>query len=1521
VRRARLGGFLAAAALLGILLGPSRAGLLGTVAEALGGGEDASASASPAVSAGQIPAVSFEPALGMPATQVVVLGASPGQAREEAWAYGTVGDVPAIVNGRPFANQYVLLEHTGGSGWQVVPLPSGSNGESLAPNVPSNKFPRTLGALGGRTTAAGGVVLLTDGGIVTRDPGGQPQLVATPSTESKPRVAPEPEALLHEDESLPPTAPPSGAATPYAAIEDEGHTGILIAPYNDGAGGGKSTTSLGILHYDGVEWSREPIAMPGTQKPGLAPEAIACGGTSANTGSSSSANCWLLAAYETEASAGAPNRLALFKRVPAAKTAESPSGYIWEEESVLADPLALLGEPSPSGEPLSVTALGTGAQMLTVTSQGVWVDFQAKLGSGAATDVSKLVIPSSSTTANVAGTWCSEIGTVCPHSQAQPLGAPLPAQYQSFAWAGAGGVGGDFGSRILTGLPHGALLELTGGSFSHEIGAGGNVAGEGGAAFESSGQGWIGSGSLRAPDQQGQSQVIDVTSQPQGDRLQESPVPFRYPLLAVAQAPGSTPGDPGAQSVAVGLRGQIGHFIPGQGWRPESLYDSAGVAQTPTLRGVAWPQPGRAYAVGDNGAMWLWRADTGLWEPDPAKPLNFIGNLTAVAFSPTNPNLGYAVGKNGALLRFGKSWAQVSLPANLQQANFTSVAFAGGEALATYRTVVNGSVEAGGVAVEEDGSGLHWRVDPAASALLAQLPISADTVLSKVAGLPDGGAVAAGPGLVIERDSSVGPWRFSPQPLAEAQSVSALGAYREASGTMRAVVSIDLDPSLNPNISSLQTGGPWSGDLPPPSGPGQPPPFAPPDPLPNTGYLLKETAAGWEDMEHMALEASGSEDMPVRPDPVLALLVNPTGGSGLAVGGQTYDSSGSDNGSSFSGPEAPFETAAAMRFGVGATSVAADALTTIATSLGHATFAVGGEAACAAACADLAGESLGPDVSLSHALQSANQIVASSPGGLRGFLYTGGRLPAGVSSSLSSDELERELKRYESLLSGGGSLPVHAASSPGIGGAYYSFSSTGATGGAVTVIVLDYSTGALGAGQQEWLKGQLAAAKQQGVPAIVVGNASLGFTLPEGGQPVLQAQDGGAVSAILVQGGASAYLFDYPSANVQAQVGSGATHIPAFGTGTLGYTFPPGRFETDYLGSSGFLLVDIDTSARNPVTNIAPVSARIESNIGQLALNATDGVFLRRSQVALFEALARRPPQGMAINQNLQTGGVNLAGAEPYDAIPFNCLGANCADAVPTDYTFTSSNPDIGDFVAHDPTSANPRQVELGANRLPLHDPKSGLFCAFNSGTTIVSITTGGLTYAEPVTIQAGSVEYPCGTVPLKNPPLAEAPVQASFTAPELPPATSPPPVSPQIQAVLPPPPPSAPVHTKVHAKTPVATLLFVALVQPLVGARPAIVPPPAPPAARPIPPSGTSQVTVGAVEKEREEESATEIAASSKFAAYDVNQRGGPGPWILVLVLLAAGAGVGIGRGRRSSPRERPALALATSRRRGPWQ
>ncbi|MGA9875060.1 MAG: hypothetical protein WBQ21_04555, partial [Solirubrobacteraceae bacterium] len=1432
------------------------AGLLALVLWRGIGGQLTPARATPG---GSLPTAgySYTPELGLPATGLVAFGSS--LQAGETWAYGLLGQVPTTVEGKSYSGQYALLERDGSSpDWGVVPLPPGSEGKPLATH--EGEGPAAYHALAGQATAAGGVVLLVGQHIVARDPGGpsvKPALVPQPteisessgsgssssptssssssSSSSSPCEASattganEAGTLEPGESLLPPTG--SGSVTvPYAAIEEEDAcTGILIAPFGDGAATGAHEARFGILHYDGHEWTRESIALSAGEQSGFTPQALACGGAQADPQGSSPQDCWLLASYS---GSGGQGRLALFRRV---HSGEAP-GWTWQPQPV-SD--WMLGEASPPTgvSSVNVAPLAQGAQMLTATAQGVWVDFQASVnGEAAFFDASELVLDpagegGAASSSTVEGTWCfPTTEKVCENS----LAAAFPAGYRSFAWPGSSP--SDPGTRVITGLPNRAMLELSNGSFGYEVGAGGETGRDpGGAAlFRSSAEapveGWIADGVYKeddGADGEGQSQAIELfppsngdQPNPEGDQLQEESVPFRHPLLALAQAPGSTPGDPGAEAVAVGLQGQIGRYVPGQGWSPESLYNSAGIAQTPTLRGVAWPEAGRIYAVGDNGAMWLWRAETGLWEPDPAKPFNFIGNLTAIAFDPGEPQLGYAVGKQGALLKYGKSWEQVPLPAELQQANFTSVAFAGGEALATYRTLAkeeDGSViETGGIAVEEAGDGMHWHVDPQAAQLLAQLPSPRDALLSKVAGLPDGGAVAGGPGLVVERESQGSEWHLAAAPLPEAQNVSAIAAYREGGGPVRAIVSVELDRALNPGEAdgNLQH-GPFAGDVPPATGAGQPPAFLPPDPLPDTGYLLKETASGWVDMEHRALPVmQGGNDLPTRPDPVLAVLADESGGQGLVVGGQTYDGGGG-------GAQEEAETAAAQRFPTAASGSDGTASAPVETQGAGVNFIVAGRAACGGACANLANESIGPDVWLTHALQMANGIP-----GLGGFLYTGGRLPVNATLSpgaggegLSAEAFDREMERYGSLLSTGGALPVFPAPSadvepPGIGGEpfkklvlgekeYAPESDAYATTvvGGVRLIVLDFSSGELGARQLSWLQSELSDHAQ----AIVMGSDALGFKLPQAegeASTVEQAKDAGVVSEILIgdkenKEKVAAYLFDYPSNNVETEIGKSG--IPAYGTGTLGYVEVPQNTQRDSLGSSGVLLLHVPATGR--------ASAEIVPNIGQLSLNAVNGTLLRRSEVGLFEGLARRAQAGVRIGA-ANGKGTGQVIPNVYDPIPFDCQGANCGFEVRTQYSLHSSEPDKGGFVLHEPSSANPLQVELNSKEEPVSaEPKeengkivekgeevvntkgeliprkfmnrSALFCAYNEGTTVVSIAAGGLTYSEPVRIQGGSVEYPCGTVPLKNPPVRVQPVSTAVSVPSSPPAPAP--ISPQV--------------------------------------------------------------------------------------------------------------------------------------------
>jgi hypothetical protein len=1543
VRRAlRLAAALALAGLLITRLDPGRTELGGTLSQGLGG----AASAVAAGAAPQPPTAgdAFTPELEPPATEVVAFGASPQQTPGEAWAYGNLGSAPASVEGHEYSGQPVLLEHTDASGWQVVPLPPGKQGKPLS-GTGGGEGPARYGALAGQATPAGGVVLLSGQDIVARDPDGRPRLLSPEAIDSPGAGSgsgPGAGEVLGPRESLLPPPEASGFGTiPYAAIEESSDlTGMLIAPYGDGRSSSAGSVALppGVLHYDGSGWTREPIAIPSGMETAFTPQALACGGTAGAPISSSPSNCWLLASASTSPGGNAATTLLLFRREPSGE----PPGYAWEPQPI--SDWLLGGERAPGGVTQhAVAPLAQGAQMLTVTAQGAWIDFQATInGEPTAVDVSELVTPGSPT-GSVVGTWCySEkpdlTALVCPE---HTLGAMLPARYRSFAWSPPpGSPAGNAGTRIVTGLENHVMLELAeGGGFSLTNGAGGGAAGTapGGAAFTSPAQGWIADGEPptdEGADGEGQSQVIELGSQPGSDQLGEEAVPFRRPLLALAQAPGSTPGDPGAEAIAVGVDGQIGRYVPGQGWRPEALYNAEGLAATnTTLRGVAWPEPTRAYAVGDNGTMWLWRAETGLWETDPAKPFNFIGNLTAIEFEPGEPQVGYAVGKQGVVLRYGKSWEQVPLPPELQQANFISVTFAGSVALAVYRKLEGGD-EIGGVAIE-DGAG--WQVDQAVAALLDRLPSPGDRVLTKIAGLSDGGAVAAGPGLVIECDSECGSptasWHFASEPLPQAQNISALAAYREGSadGPVRAVVSIDLDRRLNPEtFDGNLIEGPYAEDVPAPTGAGQPPPFIGSDPLPNSGYVLKETAAGWVDMEHEALPANLGQpsDQPIRPDPVLALIVAPTGESGLAVGGQTDNATGTANGSATGAangsgtPETEAQTAAAMRLPAAAASTNGATPSAIAPPAGQASFAIGGQAACVLTCAAFTNESLGPEVWLRHALASANQIATGSSGGLRAFLYTGG----------GEEVFSRELANY------GERLPVYGpesgATAPGaIGGpnGAYRFSSEG-SGGKVEVIVLDGATGV--SAQLPWLEEEL---KDAGGPAIVLGNAPPSEPL----------------SRILLSKGASAYFYDSPGANVKTQIGSNEEGAPvwAYGTGTLGYTEQGGEPNDSLAATSGFLRASVNVAARKK-DNVAPVEVKAVPNIAQLALDATDGLLVRRSHVALFEGLARRPPAGGEAAG--ETGhGAEIALPDPYDQIPFDCQGHNCPYEIPTEYTFTSSNPDIGGFVAHEPGSVEPLQVELGADKLPVPDEprnargallpggrfaenakgepvnekgevvagdQSGIFCAYNPGTTIVSIVTGGLIYSEPVTVQGGSVEYPCGTVPLKSPPALAVPTSSAAAIPGLSPS-NPPPASPKVRAIPPPPPPQPASLTPPLAvrHPPSAPIPFTPLVPPPAVALPAVVLPIGPPLARPIPPSGTSPVyqPMVAPERQRERETAEELA-SNDFSAYYPGEGDRLTLWIVPLAIVAAGAGVGIRRGVGSA-RHRPAFARARVDRRSP--
>ncbi len=1417
-------------------------------------------------------AVTPQPLLGAADADMRLMGAARDGAPGEAWGYrqlplavggfavdGQPAQLAAPLEPTGIDPQLVFLRHTDATGWQVAQVPRDEQGDPYRGFTPNR--------LSARVTDRGGGVLVgrdarrppdAQAVLLRRDPGGAFQALPAP-----------PPDVLAPGEAL---AAERGAGAIALAADDAGErTGVWIAPRG-------LAVEDGVVHWDGDAWTREPVELPAGSEGSFELVALAAAGGRA----------WALARTAPALGRG----IVLFER-----SAGAPGGPRWVERALGAPTFAAAA--TPGQQVAAVAPLGGAAQPLTATADGVWVDGSMTVA-GTPTDFTLFW------NGTVGASWCD--APVCAH----PLGTRFAVRdgYRSFAWTGSGS-----GSRVVTNpldpggdeaSNRGTYLRFDGDQVRRMPGGGGNF--RAGGAFAAPDEGW-----LEGP--------VQITTKPPPAPLRSWPVALRAPLADVAPAPGTVPGALSAQALAVGVDGAVARYQPGSGWRREFLLSSSDSVSHATLRGVAWPEPTRAHAVGDLGAMWQWNADNGRWEADQGAPVGFEGNLMDVAFQPGEPERGFAVGKGGALLRYGKSWDQDALPAGLAGRDLTQIAFAGSQAL----------VAAGGDLLVENGGG--WQVDQGVEALLDRVRPGAPRLYA-VAGLPDGGAVAAGRDFVLERDAAGAPWRFSDQPL-PGSTVVAAAAVRDGA-RVRAVVSVAPRTSFPP------------ADEIPPLDPNTPPPILPPFPFPGDGYVLRETASGWIDEQRGSFSGGASSDRPAKPDPVLAFALDQQG-VGWAVGGWTGDADSAGRGTSARNgagrvTRARVRTAAIFRYG------AADAPPSISTAApvelpgGRVRLLVGGNAACEQPCADLAAQGIGPDRSLGAALERAERLRTTA-NGPRLLLYTGGRVKSGGGSA--------EQARYAELLHGQPALPVFGAlaggdvpsafsvafasfpapfgsgpapvgvSSDGIPGAppgagartHYAFDSDG-PGGRVRVVVIDNSTGSLAASdphqnppepQLPWLANVLADAKARGIPAVVMGNRDLNSRFT----PKLNAAaDGDQVAQLLVEQGASAYVFDRPEENRAYRIPAGAGDtIPTFASGTLGYRSPisgaVGTSGPDALfGDSGLLLLELDADERDPATNRAPVRVRLIPLIEDLSLQAIDGTLLRRSRPALFQGLGRRPRAGDRWgNVAAGDGNPNPPGADPHVGFPAEqCVIAGCSARIAPEYEFVSSDPDIADFVRQDPNSANLRKpyVDPSGDKV-VTDAGSGLLCPFNAGTTTVTVRAGGFAYSQQVTVQNGTVQRPCGTRPLR----ADRFTRRSASA--APPPAPPPPApagSPPVELVPPPPPappPAPPALPPVALTAPLLPPLLAASPLPSppdVGPPPAIPPPPPPPAVRPLPPGG-APARVYQVEEKREEEAALE--ESQAFSRYEPRHDGAPLPAYLVgLILIAALAGAALRPGPR---------------------
>ncbi len=1364
----------------------------------------------------------------VPATHVSLLGAIAGSPDGETWAYGFTTAPPATVDGAPLTytapaggdGQLVLLEYTDTTGWQIADVLRNADGSAYALSSPL-----MTGNVSGAMTVSGEAwIAVAQNGEVSlfhREPGGE-FVLDTANNDSDARAM----STL-------------GSAPTIVLGEDSGDVAYGVA-YDTEQSAGSVRTNAGTVNtrlkyavlVDG-SWTVSTAPLPASYVPqsedtvtlkALAP-------TGPGTG-------WGVFAVTPQFSTSlVPEPLFLGSFAP---------GNTWTETTTGLDALDLTGNFAV-GAPVQVTALA-----LSSDADGVWISATLQSTLDASETVVALFDPS---TGHVTGSWCGSAVLAESRGCGEPLDANHPATVPDAAFSTAAGTvavalpgenAQDSGSGpgFIDVYAYGQWTSVAAPGFSQNLAS---TTSE--ALFNGPQSGWL----------SGTYSLAQITSQAPTSPLAIWPQANANTLVSVALPPaGAGIGTSGA--LAVGLDGVALHYDASAGW----LVDAVPVdARSADLLGVAFDGPDSAVAVGSFGTILDWNGSA--WSADPQSTEVTQYQLNAVAFA--SDGEGWAVGDEGTILHFdGTAWSPEQLDAADSGSDLSSVTVAGDSVYAL----------AGGDLIERNSDGTWSRVDP--SLLPASL---ASGALSLVSGLADGGLVAAGPSLVLIKQNASSNLAYSAQPI-DGNPV-ALSAFRDRStGQVGAFVSVAPPAHLNPGESDFPAGD---------------------------GELLKLTGSELLDLsESQYPNTTVPLDGAAEPDPVLAVAAALDGSAAWAVGGYAGTPTASGLGSDLPVQSRPtgWQTASIWRYDAGGSATAPSlqqAQVTINALPGVVSFAFFSSPLCEDECAAV--DNAQPDVNLEGAAAEI-AAFAQQPGG-PAFAVLGGDAVGPIDGNLDGRVVD--LANIQRYLSGLGSVPLYpvygsldgvstdadpaqpwtqafaqepapfglGALPAGItplsaGGSndgvnlYYSFAVT-QNGGTLMVIVLDNAAGSLEAsapGQTAWLDGQLVAGRAAGLPMVVFCAEPLNSAATTG-----HASDADQVGALLADNGVLAVFTTSitslgagtnPTLDSMSMIpgnaGPDAPQIPEYEGASLGYQNPSNNGVLWYF-------VSVDTNADTVNLQGIPV-------IQSLALEPLSGLTVPQSSTLSFAAVGERPAG--TIPSNADSTGI---GYENYVSIP----AAGCSSCVTPSYTFTSQIPGIGTFVQ--PAGIGSLFPLLDANGNPIRSSKSGLFCAFNAGTTLVSVTSGLLTAQLPVTVESGEIGEPCGTVifppdiitqdvagPTVYVTSTSAPGQLNVGVPispsvalpfVLPAITIPPPPPPTVVAAPAPAPPPLPVVVPVIVPQQVAAIVptLAAALVPL-----AVVPPIAPPIT-PVPPGGA---TAPAQSTAKREERARKHASQSAY-------------------------------------------------------
>lgn len=1430
-----------------------------------------------------------------PASNLKLLGELPG-GQHETWAIGQTNAPPPTVNGTPLPytaqgnGQVVLLQYTDATGWQIVNVLRDTEGAATnACGAPGGggAFP----LLGGDSMSYAGAMTASGEAWIT--------LEESPKSGS-PIFAVfhrEPDGQFECDPTATATLQPlltSGAPTIRLGLEADGTTayGVLLAPSPPPTsqtvlspnGPVSVTSSLEYGQLVGGSWSLQGSALPtGYTAPSGVTEVQlkAADVTGPGTG-------WAAIEEEGQSGGGYPLILARF----------GESGWSFLAQTGL-DALDLTGPYAPDSPQLVADGNQVGLLQpvaLTADRDGVWL--KATIGNGAT------VIARTDASGEVVQSWCTGL-PLASLGCGGPLDVDHPAAVPDAVFSTPDGLEAEA-------LTSGALDVYYHGAWT-SVGAPGLGPSAGATTFADPTDGWL----------VGANTLARVSAAPLSSQISSWPEANRNPLLSVALPPGqSTTNTPGA--LAVGLNGTAVHYDASAGWQVDST-----PAQTHhiELTGVAFAAPSLAFAVGQEGTILRW--DGTSWTEDPQSVQVTTATLNAVAFGANGE--GWAVGGSGTILHYdGTAWSPEQIDSQDSGADVTSVAVAGQDVFA---------IAAGNLVVRPP-NGSWQRVAPCSlpstpAPCLPTNPAPPVGSLELVSGLPDGGVVVAGKSLLMVRQSTSADFTYSPQNF-NGIPVALAAFHDPSSGDVRAFVSV-APPIAAITGSTDQVGGFPAGD----------------------GDLLLQTASGWQDLGQ-DLPAGSAYSAPgdgvVQPDPVLAVAASPDGGHAWAVGGYagTHAADGIGTDQLLGARSTDWFTSAIWRYDAGGSASSPTTTPTIVSLPGTPStisFAFFSSPMCKVECAAV--QQAQPEINLSAA---ATQIAAfaQQPGG-PAFAMLGGNAVGPIEQSAYDQGFGAvDLAHIPALLSPlSSAVPTFAAYGPldavptsadpglpwaqafasspapfGLGAApagitprgsgdsdgpvnrYYAFDVT-QNGATLRVIVLDNSAGSLEAsapGQTAWLTSQLAQAQAVGRPIVVFAAEPLNVedvgAASDADEVASQLAAAGVLAVFTTAGGEGLSFATQQDqvAEVPADAAPGAPQVPEYEGATLTYQQPK---------NDGVLWYDVSVDAATDKVSVQAIPV-----ISSLALEPLDGLSAARSSTLQFQAIARRPAATIATTPADPT----FPGYGQYADIP----SSTCSGCIGPSYSFESSNPVVGNFVVPSgPGSPYPKLTATGATT---PSSASGLFCAFNGGTTTVSVTSGLLTSSLTVTVAPGGYGPPCGTVAggtstnvitIPGKTIVEqgsspgvlnpgAPLGSSAPNTLLPKLVVPPPPAALVPAphIVPKPKP-LPGPIPSAATAPVPAPFEPA---PTVGLPP-IVPPLIPPALTPVPPGGA---TVSAQATARREERARKHASQS---AYVIRPAGvSATEWffpavavvsLLALLLVAAGL----------RPRPKPRLALVELR------